>query len=100
MKKPNGIFRLPGERDEVVRFMSSLPIRKVSGVGPVTEAVLKGVGLSLCGDLFEKRHLLARIFKPDTVRWYLDVALGFPSSSVEEDKKKEKEMRKSISTGS
>ena len=43
-----------------MKFVESLPIRKVSGIGNVTEQLLKRVlGIETCSDLYHKRgHLL------------------------------------------
>jgi nucleotidyltransferase/DNA polymerase involved in DNA repair len=87
-----------------VAFVQALPLRKIGGIGPVTEAVLQGgLGLSKVGDLWEQRALLARVVGSEALRYYLDVALGFPSSSSaagegEERDKEEGPDRKSIST--
>ncbi len=82
MNKPDGLFRLPHDEAAIVEFVQGLPLRKIAGIGPVTEAVLQGgLGLSRVGQLWEQRALLARVVRPETLRYYLDVALGFPSSS-------------------
>ncbi|KAL0365306.1 UNVERIFIED_CONTAM: DNA polymerase kappa [Sesamum angustifolium] len=43
INKPNGQFVLPNERMAVMTFISSLPIRKIGGIGKVTENILKGI---------------------------------------------------------
>lgn len=48
-KKPNGQFAvLPGE---VACFMRELPVRKLHGVGPKSEARLRSLGYGTCGQL-------------------------------------------------
>ena len=62
-KKPNGQFELPPDVDRIFEFVSSLPIRKVSGIGNVTEQLLKRVlGIESCSDLYEKRGYLMLLF--------------------------------------
>uniref|UniRef100_A0A915Q6K7 DNA polymerase kappa n=1 Tax=Setaria digitata TaxID=48799 RepID=A0A915Q6K7_9BILA len=61
INKPNGQFHLLNEREAILTFMKDLPIRKISGIGPVTEAVLKGIGLEKCGDLYERRGVLENL---------------------------------------
>lgn len=78
-------------------FVRKLPLRKIAGIGPVTEAVLSGgLGIATVQDLWDQRQLLARISKKDSLQYYVDVALGFPSSSFEEQEQEHD--RKSIST--
>ncbi|KAI1729307.1 impB/mucB/samB family domain-containing protein [Ditylenchus destructor] len=81
IKKPNGQFRLLSEREVIVDFMRSLPIRKVSGIGAVTEALLKHLGIENCGDLFTKRGILKLLFSEISSTWFLYVALGASNSS-------------------
>ena len=37
MNKPDGQFRLGPDGSEIMRFVEGLPIRKISGIGNVTE---------------------------------------------------------------
>lgn len=47
--KPNGLFVI--RPHEVAAFVKQLPVSKINGVGKVTAAKLKGVGVETCGDL-------------------------------------------------
>ncbi|VDP11201.1 unnamed protein product [Onchocerca flexuosa] len=76
INKPNGQYRLLNEREAVLTFLKDLPIRKISGIGPVTEAVLKGIGLEKCGDLYERRGLISLLFKQSNYEYFLRIALG------------------------
>lgn len=78
--KPNGQYFLPPVYQSIMDFVQRLPIRKVSGIGGVTESMLKAVGVETCSDLFEKRGLLALIHSPVSSRFFLRVALGLGSS--------------------
>lgn len=42
----------------------------------MTEAILKGLGISVCGDLYEKRGLVKICFSELNWKWLLRVALG------------------------
>ena len=44
MNKPNGQFFLPPVRENVIDFIRNLPVRKVNGIGKVTEGMLKYLG--------------------------------------------------------
>ncbi|HPW76600.1 MAG TPA: DNA polymerase IV [Candidatus Omnitrophota bacterium] len=50
-RKPDGLTVIP-PHEEVV-FLKNLPVRKLPGVGPKTEAVLHRIGVRTCGDLRE-----------------------------------------------
>jgi len=52
MKKPNGLVIVYPE--DVQKFLSPLPIRKIPGVGAVTEKKLHELGLQSCEDLLLK----------------------------------------------
>ncbi|KAH9329668.1 hypothetical protein KI387_001776, partial [Taxus chinensis] len=94
INKPNGQFVLPNEQPAVMTFVSSLPIRKVNGIGKVTEHMLKdGLGIKTCGDLLDKRAFVVALFSRCSVDFFLSVGLGL--GGVESP---QEEHRKSIST--
>ncbi|CAN1821435.1 DNA polymerase kappa [Linum perenne] len=63
INKPNGQFVLPNDRVAVKTFISSLPIRKIGGIGKVTEHILRDVfGISICEHLLQKGGLLCALF--------------------------------------
>ena len=49
MKKPNGQFEV--KLEEVGEFMAALPVRKIWGIGAVTEQKLEKRGITTCGQL-------------------------------------------------
>lgn len=51
MEKPDGLTVVVPERVEA--FLAELPVRKIPGVGPVTEARLHKLGLTRCDDLLQ-----------------------------------------------
>lgn len=65
----------------------------MSGIGPVTEAVLKGIGVEKCGDLYEQRGLISLLFTQFSYEYFLRIALGI-SHVFSADRKTK---RKSIS---
>lgn len=107
MNKPNGQYRLPSNKEAILDFMSNLPIRKVSGVGAVTEALLKDLDINKCRDLYNKRGILKLLFSEQSAQWFMYIARGIYSSSwVNSEKGFKKKIfynsldqgRKSIST--
>ncbi|KND00532.1 uncharacterized protein SPPG_04842 [Spizellomyces punctatus DAOM BR117] len=51
INKPNGQKFLPVDRESIMEFVRTLPIRKVPGVGKVNERILKSLGIETCGHL-------------------------------------------------
>ena len=93
--KPNGQFFLKPDRESVLEFVHSLPIRKISGIGRVSEQMLKALGIETCKDLYTKRHILYLLHSPISFRFLLGVSLGLGNTSIATDSK-----RKSMGTES
>ncbi|NWU89163.1 POLK polymerase, partial [Upupa epops] len=91
--KPNGQFRIPPERQAVLDFLKDLPIRKVPGIGKVTEKMLKALGIETCSELYQQRALLSLLFSEASWHNFLDISLGLGSTHLEKDGE-----RKSMST--
>uniref|UniRef100_UPI00358F281B DNA polymerase kappa-like isoform X1 n=1 Tax=Myxine glutinosa TaxID=7769 RepID=UPI00358F281B len=92
-KKPNGQFVLPPNEAAIHQFMKELPTRKVSGIGKVTEKLLKSLDINTCQDLFEQRALLAMLFSETSARHFLAISLGIGATRLERNSE-----RKSMST--
>ncbi|XP_032864999.2 DNA polymerase kappa isoform X1 [Tyto alba] len=91
--KPNGQCRIPPERQAVLDFLKDLPIRKVPGIGKVTEKMLKALGIVTCSELYQQRALLSLLFSEASWRNFLDISLGLGPTHLEKDGE-----RKSMST--
>nr|XP_054507789.1 DNA polymerase kappa isoform X2 [Agelaius phoeniceus] len=91
--KPNGQYRISPERQAVLDFLKDLPIRKVPGIGKVTEKMLKALGIVTCSELYQQRALLSLLFSEVSWRNFLDISLGLGSTHLEKDGE-----RKSMST--
>lgn len=91
--KPNGQFFLEPDYEVVLEFVHKLPIRKISGIGRVSEQMLKALGIETCKDLYTKRDLLYLLHSPISFRFLLQVSLGLGNTSIATDSK-----RKSIGT--
>lgn len=89
--KPNGQYQIKSTVVAVNSFISSLPVKKVSGIGPVQGQILNAIGINTCADMWEKRGLVDLLFKPSTADFYMRVALGIGSTTVKSD-----HVRKSI----
>ncbi len=58
-----GQYVLSNTREDVCEFVKVLSVRKVPGVGKVTERMLQALGIST-GDLVRQLDTLSRIFTP------------------------------------
>lgn len=95
--KPNGQFRLPSERASILAFMRDLPTRKVNGIGRVFERELDAIGIKTCGEIYEQRHYLSRLFGEKAFQFLLSVFLGLGKTDVRPVEEYE---RKSVGTES
>lgn len=95
MNKPNGQFYLPPDRQQILEFVSALPIRKVCGIGNVTEQQLQALDITVCSHLLEKRGLLKLLFSDISYNSFISIALGLGHTTLETWTEKD---RKSIST--
>ncbi|CDQ73288.1 unnamed protein product [Oncorhynchus mykiss] len=91
--KPNGQYRLPSNRQAVMVFIQDLPVRKVSGIGNVTEKMLGALGITSCIHLGQEMALLALLFSETSWHHFLEISLGLGSTHIERDGE-----RKSMST--
>ncbi|NWS62607.1 POLK polymerase, partial [Chunga burmeisteri] len=81
--KPNGQCRITPEKQAVLDFLKDLPIRKVPGIGKVTEKMLKALGIVTCSELYQQRALLSLLFSEASWRNFLDISLGLGSTHLE-----------------
>lgn len=95
--KPNGQFQLFSDRTEITRFMANLPTRKVNGIGRVFERELDAIGIKNCGDIYEHRSSLAKLFGDKAFQFLMSVYLGLGRTDVRPAEEYE---RKSVGTES
>ncbi|CAH2036291.1 unnamed protein product [Thlaspi arvense] len=94
INKPNGQFVLQNDRSTVMTFISSLPIRKIGGIGKVTEHILKdALGIKTCEEMVLKGSLLYALFTQSSADFFLSVGLGLGKTATPEVRS-----RKSISS--
>ncbi|XP_069606310.1 DNA polymerase kappa isoform X1 [Ranitomeya imitator] len=91
--KPNGQYIIPHEKQAVMDFIKDLPIRKVPGIGKVTEKMLRALGITRCTDLHQQRALLCLLFSDISWHNFLHISMGLGSTRLERDGE-----RKSMST--
>ncbi|KAL0628071.1 DNA polymerase kappa [Plecturocebus cupreus] len=83
--KPNGQYRILPNRQAVMDFIKDLPIRKVSGIGKVTEKMLKALGIITCTELYQQRALLFLLFSETSWHYFLHISLGLGSTHLTRD---------------
>uniref|UniRef100_A0A452QWN4 DNA polymerase kappa n=1 Tax=Ursus americanus TaxID=9643 RepID=A0A452QWN4_URSAM len=83
--KPNGQYQILPNRQAVMDFIKNLPIRKVSGIGKVTEKMLKALGIITCTELYQQRALLSLLFSETSWHHFLHISLGLGSTHLERD---------------
>lgn len=82
-KKPDGLTVVAPE--EVENFLENLPVRKIPGVGPVTEKEIHALGFKTCGELaLAKKSFLVSHFGK-TGNFLYERAHGRDSREVEPD---------------
>ena len=82
VKKPDGIFQLPNDRESISKFLGPLSVRKISGIGKVTEKMLQAIGITTCGELFNQRGLMFNLFHESSARFFLRASMGISSSHI------------------
>ncbi|KAM5549562.1 hypothetical protein ABKV19_000805 [Rosa sericea] len=93
INKPNGQFILPSNRMAVMTFISSHPVRKIGGIGKVTEHILRdALGISTCEEILQKSSYICALFSHSTADFFLSVGLAIGRTDTPEVR-----LRKSIS---
>ncbi|XP_059830514.1 DNA polymerase kappa isoform X2 [Hypanus sabinus] len=93
VNKPNGQYQIPPDSGAMLNFVKNLPIRKVPGIGKVTEKMLNALGITTCTELYQQRALLSLLFHESTWHHFLQISLGLSETHLERDGD-----RKSMST--
>jgi len=80
--KPNGQFLLPSDRQSIITFMHTLPVRKVNGVGRVFERELDAIGIKTVGDIYTHRSILVRLFGEKAFHFLIRTYLGLGRTNI------------------
>lgn len=94
--KPNGqCFVDPAE---VLEFIRPLPVRKVPGIGRVTDKILNSCQIATIQDLWEKRGLVNWLFPSATGEFLLQASIGcMGEQGLHDDENEENHFQKGIS---
>jgi len=77
MNKPDGQLLVPTQHEKIMGFMQDLPVRKISGIGRVTEKILQSFDVKTGKDLFEQRGKIQFLFKTASANFLLRASLGW-----------------------
>lgn len=84
--KPNGQCVVPAHHDAIVHFLYPMSIRKVSGIGRVTEKILQAFDIHTVEQMYQERALVRFLFhKSSTADFLLRASLGCSSSDKSDE---------------
>ena len=90
--KPNNQFFMPRSKKFIDKFIEDLPVRKIPGVGPKVEFILKGFGINNGKELKENLFYLFLVLRDTTFEFLAKRAYG-----ISDNFHSEAQDRKSIS---
>ena len=76
MHKPNGVTLVPFDPLGIEQFMAPLSVRKIPGVGKVSEQLLNGLGFNTCEDIVKHATELYIFFNEENFSFYITQSLG------------------------
>ena len=94
--KPNGQLLIGPSNDEIISFIKDFPVRKVPGIGRVTEKILNAFGIKTVQQLHDERAVIRLLFKPASAGFLLRASIGWSNSDPSEVEK-EPSVQKGIS---
>ncbi len=56
---------------------------QISGIGKVTERLLKALGITDCHQLYENRNIIHLLFSKSTSHFFLSISLGISSTEIQ-----------------
>ena len=71
--------------DEIKEFMAALEVRKIPGVGRMTELTLDGLGIIKCSDVLSQATEIFIATKESTAKWLISCALGISRAFHEDE---------------
>lgn len=93
VNKPDGQCIVAPDREAVLAFLHQMPVRKIPGIGRVTERWLDALDVKTVGDIWTHRGKLNVLRDEVHADWLLRKYLGLGSSVVEPGKRED---RKSV----
>lgn len=86
VNKPNGQCFVGSSEAEILAFANPLSIRKISGIGRVTEKMLRGVcEVETVKDLYDHRAEVYFLFKPASANFMMRASIGYAETGKHRD---------------
>jgi len=95
--KPNGQYYLEPNRETIEKFIEELPIRKIFGIGRVTEQMLQALDIKKCRDLLIKSDVLFLLFSSTSFSYFMRVAHGISGNLIIHDDRKSMSIERTFS---
>ena len=76
MNKPDGQTFLKPSKDEVLKFMANMSIRKVPSIGRMTELILNKLGASTCHEVIDRAPEIMISFSERQAQFLIRSSLG------------------------
>jgi nucleotidyltransferase/DNA polymerase involved in DNA repair len=87
INKPNGQYELPADRESIINFLSTLPTRKVGGIGKVTEKILSSMGMTTMGEVRNRLHEIVHAYTPAIAEFLIRASIGVAEGEGESCRK-------------
>lgn len=81
--KPDGQFMVPRARESLLQWLQPKPLRKLGGVGKVTDKMLHALGAECIGDVVRLKADVLAAMPGVRSEWLLERALGVASNSLD-----------------
>jgi DNA polymerase kappa len=74
--KPNGLTFLQLDPEQISKFMEVLPIKKLQGIGKITEMIMNGLQIYTCQDMIDKATEIYLNFTENVFEFLIKSAMG------------------------
>ena len=81
--KPNGQYTIPADTEKIIKFMGKLSLRKIPGIGKVTQHIIKEVlGCEKVHEILEPEKMLRlyQLFTVDVANFLIKSSLGISNN--------------------
>lgn len=85
VKKPDGQHTVPPVTKDILAFITNLSVRKVPGIGKVTEKILNALDVKTVGDIHSSLPLLLHGSSSIQYHFFLHTCIGISREEVDED---------------
>lgn len=97
LNKPNGQSYLRPDRQEILDFMTRLPLRKVPHIGGMKETCLNAMGITTCQELRDRACDIMIAFTEHESSFLIRCSLGLGQTHHEQDSEDDEQKGISVS---